>query len=726
VSGPGTPSEVEAPRDAMRLMSRSTAVWAGLAFAVLSLVYLGSNGLPLGFVGRFLVAQLAFLIPLTFVVILGAFVTRVSLGAERRFWGMLTAANVVLLASEIYFSYWVAFVDSSGPPQVSAPFQAMHVLACAFILGMLLTMTKFQNATVTTRAKYALDVVGGSTLAYVAILVFGVRPLLADVPNLLPSELAWGAGYPVIGLAVLAGTMSTLLGFKVARWRPWERLVAASIGIYAVGITMWPLLLLSRPQSRQTVEGSPLDLIFVLGHFMLLVAIIYRLNRREQHWPLRPMPLFQPSVNRGGDAVLPVIYVAAMGLFAYFLVTGPRGGFMYWVYVLATTILGVIIIGRSALVAIESGRLFHASVSDPLTGLFNHRFLHDRLAIEIDIARRYGECLSVLLLDLDDFELVNDLYGHPEGDELLRRVGTALNESCRDSDIVCRVGGDEFALIMPETSTIEAFKACVRLEHALRVVRPREGHPVSASIGLASFPEHAGNASDLLAKADSAQQWVKRHGKGQTLVYDEELVGLAGEGERIRTLGEQSHLGAVRALAAAVDARDSVTMGHSRTVAAYAARVGREIGLGPEKVRLLESAALVHDVGMIGIPDDVLRKPGPLSPEERALVMEHPWLGERVVSSTSLTQVLPWIRHHHERWDGTGYPDGLRAVAIPLEARILSVADAYDAMVSERPYREAISPSDAANELIACKGTQFDPSVVDVFVRLLGQERAEG
>ena len=205
------------------------------------------------------------------------------------------------------------------------------------------------------------------------------------------------------------------------------------------------------------------------------------------------------------------------------------------------------------------------------------------------------------------------------------------------------------------------------------------------------------------------------------LVYDPAVVAELDDDDRIRALEQKSHVGAVRALAAAVDARDPATQDHSRNVAVLAVQVARELGLDDQRVRLLEAAALMHDVGKIGVPDDVLRKPGALDDEERTRVEEHPALGERILSSTSQRQMLPWIRHHHERWDGSGYPDRLRAIEIPLEARILAVCDADDARVSGRPYRPALSPEEAAAQTAARRGTQVDPWVVGGCARTPGR-----
>jgi len=242
--------------------------------------------------------------------------------------------------------------------------------------------------------------------------------------------------------------------------------------------------------------------------------------------------------------------------------------------------------------------------------------------------------------------------------------------------------------------------------------------PVTASVGVAGYPLHASDRDELLRMADGAQYWAKYHGKNQAVLYDAEIVTALDADERIRGLQDSMHLNTVRSLAAAVDARSPGMEHHSRNVAALSVLLARELELDERTSTLLEIAALVHDVGKIGIPDRVLNKRGQLTPDESALVRDHAVLGERILRSTRLIEVLPWVRHHHEHWDGTGYPDGLAGDEIPLEARILSVCDAYDAMTSERSSRPALSKSAALQEIDLGLGSQFDPALGEVFLRL--------
>ncbi len=699
-------------------MSRSGQVFAAAAgFVVLASLYLGSSGLTVSPMARFIVSEVVFLIPLVSATVSGWLVFRSAAGPETRFWLLMTIGNALLVTCEIYYSWWIVFARTVPPP-VYAPFQIMHLIGGGVFFAMLLTMTKFPYATSTVKWRYAMDWLGIAAVLFVAFLKLVVDPMFSGLSSVLPVERLAGAGYLTFGAVMLSATLSTLLGFKVARWRPWEKLVAASIGIYTVGVMAWPLWLVTYKVEGSSIERGLIDLVLVLGHYLFLVATVLRLKNKGQQWPLRPMPLFQSGGRFRFKLMAGAVSIAAIPVFTLLGIGSRPGSLEYWVYLVATSWLAVLVVVRTTIVSIDNGHLLHWAVTDPLTGLFNLRFLHQRLAVELDIARRYGEQLSLAVLDLDDFTQANVLYGHAGGDEVLRDAAAAVMSSCRDSDTVCRVGADEFAVLMPDTGSKEAAEACNRIRAGL--AQPNRGRAVTASFGVAVYPRHAATADQLLSAARGAFFWVKRHGKDNVLVHSSTLVTDPGEDDRIHTLEAQAHVGAVRALAAAVDARDPATQHHSSRVASLAVRVGRELGFEDDRISLLESAALMHDVGKIGVPDHVLSRLGAYSDEDFAHFAEHPALGERILASTPFPEILPWIRHHHERWDGAGFPDGLRAVAIPLEARILAVCEAHDSWTSPRPWRPAMPEDQALAELIVGMGTRFDPAVVEVFLLTQG------
>lgn len=696
---------------------RTRLLWA-CGFFVVAGVYFGAHLLPLPSTAALVLNQLAFLAPIAISSVGGLMAYRRSAGVERRFWLLLTAANTLLLVSEAYYSGYMILVDIGGPPPPSL-FEVLNLTAAMLFFGLLMSMTKLGHSTLVVRVRFITDVLGIMIVAVTAVYVVVVVPLFDAHHLASPVMRVLAAVYPVVGLVMLSGTLTNIVGFKVSKWQPWEKLVALALGIFSCGLLLWPL---SAVMQSHDTSASIFDLVYLGGWYLLVMATVSRLTTPGAS-RLRPMPppLTFAKPIRGPLASLgvPAAMLAGVAYFAAQAYGARHEAIGYAVFSVLAAALGTLLVARTALTAVENGYLFQRSVTDPLTGVYNHRYFHERLAVEIELAGRYGETVSVAVMDLDDFSRVNNLRGHTTGDRLLAEVAQRLVSACRDSDAVCRIGGDEFGLILPEAPPEAASAVCHRALDALRAEWAPLGWPVTASIGLATYPTDAEEKEDLLRKADGAQYWGKYHGKDQVVRFDAEVVEALDAEERIRRLEERSHLATVAALAAAVDARDPLTQDHSRNVARLAVALSAELRLDADKVKLLEVAALLHDIGKIGISDDVLRKRGPLDAEERRHIEEHPELGVRILSSTSLREILPWTRGHHERWDGAGYPQGLAGEAIPLEARILAICDAYDSMTSERPYHSAMPMTEALHEIDLAAGTQFDPYLADTFVAMM-------
>jgi diguanylate cyclase (GGDEF)-like protein/putative nucleotidyltransferase with HDIG domain len=340
------------------------------------------------------------------------------------------------------------------------------------------------------------------------------------------------------------------------------------------------------------------------------------------------------------------------------------------------------------------------ALTDPLTGLGNHRHFYEQLEREV-LAADSASPLSICLLDVDDFKQINDLYGHPVGDQALVKIADRL----RQDGEAFRIGGDEFALLLPGKTAREA------MEIAEGVIGRVSG-TAQLSAGVVTYPDHGVERSELVRVADSALYLAKEHGKNRVRVYRPDLLELA----ELRRLAEgpdrAARLRAAASLAHAVDARDAYTGSHSYMVGELAARVAKKMGLESEQVELARLAGSLHDLGKLAIPEEILRKPGPLNEAERLVLERHPQIGFRMLDSLGVEPVASWVLHHHERWDGDGYPDRLGGEAIPLGSRILFVADAYDAMTTDRVYRSKLSHERAISELERCAGTQFDPDVV--------------
>jgi diguanylate cyclase (GGDEF)-like protein/putative nucleotidyltransferase with HDIG domain len=371
-------------------------------------------------------------------------------------------------------------------------------------------------------------------------------------------------------------------------------------------------------------------------------------------------------------------------------------------------------------IAIENAQL-HAkittqAITDDLTGLFNRRYFDERLNEEIARHNRYGGTFSLILYDLDYFKQYNDTNGHNAGDKLLKEITRNVNRLLRNVDMVFRYGGDEFAIIVPETSSEDALSISERVRTSVVAIMETRNIGVTISMGIASFPTDGAMVEDLIQAADAALYQAKQSGGNQTAVFSQLIVSPLGHAVS-RICEEKNTLNAIRALVTAVDTRDHYTEHHSQQVALYAGELAAAAGLPQAKIATLKTAAMLHDIGKISIPDDILNKTGILTPEECRIFQSHSSTGVSIISHiSSLTDCIPIILHHHERFDGSGYPDRLKGEEIPLEARILSIADAFSAMLSERPHRRALSIGEAIQELKFGSGTQFDPYLTELFI----------
>ena len=356
------------------------------------------------------------------------------------------------------------------------------------------------------------------------------------------------------------------------------------------------------------------------------------------------------------------------------------------------------------------------SETDSLTGLLNHRMITERLSHEVARAHRYGIRFGLIVIDLDNFKLLNDTYGHPLGDEALRRIARLLEDNTRAADYIGRNGGDEFMLVLPEAGPPEVIGVAQKLQSALSrcaLDAPDDCLvPLTMSLGLACYPEDGHDVNMLMALADANLYLSKARG-GNTVTG----------GQIEPSADETTSFGMLGSLVTLVDNKDRYTRHHSEEVTQFAIALARQLGLSDESQRMLRIAGLLHDVGKIGVPDRILRKPGRVTEDEFEIIKQHAVLGDAIVAAIpDLAEIRAAIVAHHERYDGGGYPNELRGEKIPLLGRILAVADAYSAMVSDRPYRKALSCEAAEAELIAGSGTQFDPVCVKAFLTVLHAE----
>ncbi len=412
------------------------------------------------------------------------------------------------------------------------------------------------------------------------------------------------------------------------------------------------------------------------------------------------------------------------------------------------------------------------AITDGLTGVKTHRFFMEGLSAEWKRSTRAGRAFALVLMDLDRFKFVNDFYGHLEGDLVLQRVGHILETNCRRSDVVARYGGDEFVILMPETNMEHARQLANKLRGWVSADPLLREKNISASFGIACYPLHGSSPQELIQVAD-ASMYLSKHQGGNTVstadhfdpteakkwkrdvleaylgvtlkrlfstgpeafeeIYQRlaqftESLAATQDGNGKPAVAEargpealpQAVLDTVTSLAFAIDAKDHYTQGHSQKVAAYAALIAEAMGLDDTEVEEIRLGAVLHDIGKVGIPENILNKNGPLNPEEWETMKSHVVFGAKILDPlTPLGHIREMVLHHHEFFDGSGYPKSLTGENIPLGARIIAIADAYDTITSDRTYKKARNAFEALAEIERCANAQFDGTIVELFVRTM-------
>jgi diguanylate cyclase (GGDEF)-like protein len=359
-----------------------------------------------------------------------------------------------------------------------------------------------------------------------------------------------------------------------------------------------------------------------------------------------------------------------------------------------------------------------AARTDPLTQLKNRLALDQEVDEQLAVARRAGQPLSIVIGDLDHFKYVNDQLGHRAGDRALVRVARILSSHRRAGESVARTGGEEFTLLLPNTSEHDAYLAAERMRTAVAGEFASDPVPLTFSFGVANFPDHGSSGDAVIESADQALYAAKLLGRNRSMIFNRELSAIFAPDGGGRGL-DASSLSTLLSLTEALDIRDAGTANHSRTVARYCVLIAERLSLEPDHVERIGMAGRLHDIGKIGVPNAVLQKPGPLGAREMAQVRTHPEIGAEVLGGEGLEDLRGWVIAHHERPDGKGYPNGLTDGQIPLEAKIIAVADAFEAMTADRVYRTGIGHKAARAELLRCAGTQFDARVIAAFMAVL-------
>lgn len=509
-------------------------------------------------------------------------------------------------------------------------------------------------------------------------------------------------GWRSLGALFLVGGILSVATIPLASSERYDSVAVAVIGLSAVitGITLcW------RAAALPARLMSPM-----LGFGTLLITLVVMASAQPDGlyslfyvWvALQAFYFLTPRV-----ATLHMLGVASG--YALTLIV-LHGGVDQWVLLLGTVLTTGWLIGA---LRARIRRLSRQARADVLTGLANRRGFDEHLELALESARHGRKRLSLVVIDLDRLKVVNDRHGHLEGDAVLCRFARVCAETVDQP--VARLGGDEFAIIASYFDQRAATELAYRIHEAVRSDFELARRGVTISVGIATFPAHADSPRSLAQAADRALYHAKHRGRDQVVAYGPKIeANLTGDAHMPSE--RSSHLDAVILLSETMDLRDISTSAHSQTVARYATMIAEEMGLDAERKERIRLAGMVHDLGKIGVPDHILLKPGSLTPGEWQEMQRHPAIGAHILDSASLHDLAGWVLAHHERPDGTGYPLRLSADAVPLEARVLSVADAYEAMTSDRPYRAAMPTQAAREELLRHRDTQFDATVVDALL----------
>lgn len=690
------------------------AAWAGMAVILVARIAIDLAGMDVR-TQVLLSDVLTYLLPMALVVVFGVSLGRstVGSGVEHRLWGTVTAGTLLTLIGESYWTYYAVFIEHLGPP-IDSPVRILFLVAAMLMLSLGVTLTHFTDEPLLGRLTFYIETLAIATILYVVVFQNWTWPAYSAVePRLEASAIA--AVYPVFGGFIVFAVILAAVWWRARTWPAWAAFAAASLFVYGLGLFVFPVWY---PQFLATETLQPTWFTWALGagYYLLFIGMVYRATDPADQSDAGLLPPLRP-----GDAMWSRAYPVIMGCAMLWLgheavgVSGePRG-----VPVMVGAITLAVLLGARSWL-LEAERSYHRKsvVTDPATGAFSRRHLDVRL--EQVISDAGDRPIALAVFDIDGFSRFEEEH---EALAVLAEVAAALEAAGGERHEVFRLDADAFAMTAPGCGVDRGVAIA---ERAIATVRDRGlarlGTLVGLTAGVAVYPLHATSAADLLTAARDTCRAAKGRLGGQVRV-----AGGSGQADEAPQQGMDSRHRASRdtliVLADAVDGRDGVSGGHSVHVAELIGPLCRALGLPEDRVQVAVLAALVHDVGKIGVPDSVLgMADDQLSTDERQLLEEHAELGERILDAAGLVDPLPIVRHHHERWDGQGYPDRLEGHQIPLEARALAVCNTFAMLVAERPTRAAYSAEAALAQIEAEAGLGLDPSITAIFTRMMRRD----
>lgn len=609
-------------------------------------------------------------------------------------WLLLGASVVIYAAADASFYVTHNIVGDTRYPGLADVFYLAHYPLVVAGLVLLIRL-RTPGRDLPSLLDAALLAVAAGMLSWLYLLAPTAQ---AQVPTLAKAA---SLTYPMMDLAMFAVALRLILG--TGRRPAAFLLLSTNLFAFFAADSIYVLQQLSGTYAA----GNFLDAIWLAGNLALGAAALHPTMRSLGE----PATVTDPGP---GPARIIALCAAALVAPATLLVEYFRGKYHgIPVIAVACGLLFLLTIARLAVLVAQQRRL---AITDMLTGLRTRRYFEARLVTELAHARRTGTPLAVLLADVDHFKSINDSFGHPGGDQVLIEIARRLRNGIRQEDVLSRYGGEEFAVLVRGAAADDPSNIAERLRRKVSgspvVVRDDTAVEVTISVGTATFPLHGDTPHELVIAADRALYSAKCHGRNRIDVGPCGPLTAAGPNGTADMIAYLEHV---------ADLVDSWLSNHEhgRAVSRWAALTAVELGLDSECVRRTSLAGHLHDVGKVLVPNEVWTKNAPLSEEDWQQVRQHPDNGYRMLCVVpGLADTALVVRQHHERFDGTGYPDRLAGDQIRLEARILTVCDSWAAMLADRPYHVPRTEAEAREELLRCRGSQFDPDVVDAFLRL--------
>lgn len=684
-------------------------VWAASPLIVVAYVLL-----RYGMEGRdaLLASQVVFLTPLC--VAAAAFITAsrsARPGSRSRIvWALLAGSVSFLFISEAILSY--------AEVQATRPHEFLFDVANTVAILLLFTASVITGAFDRLGWRRAVRVLLDGLL--MLVLAFGIVYRLFGEEHAARVGDVWAAlrmtAYALIGPALVEAGVLTFRNAHTLR-APWNRVLAAGMMAMAVATSTWSLSQFGANGGGSAGHAFS-SVMYLVAYCLFMLAGMSRVLRARPVMRSAPRRTLSPAWI--GLAFSTIVLGAVLELVLFAGAGGPDSARAVYTAVLAMA--AILVVARTLFATSESRELTERTTLDPITGVLGPPALPlawDATAYE---AVRRGRSVVIYSVDMDDFARVNAGRGSFAADGVLTAVARALERAAGSNGWLIRIGDDEFVVV---TSVIGGGEAEALGLALCAAVRLGEGlRPVTASVGSALQGEDGHDLDTLLTAATSAQMWAKRQGKNRYAPYDA-AIGQALTIDARLAVGTQASRDVARALVAASDARDPESHDHSRNVAVLSRMLACDLGLPDDHVGLIELAAVLHDIGKIALPN-VMLGGKTLSVRERDVAREHSELGENLLEFLGGAGVPQWVRSHHERWDGQGYPDGLRGEEIPLESRIIALADAYDSMIAGRRYGAPMSKAAALQELDLGIGVRFDPELTERFITVVGSSGAMG